>query len=103
MTVRVTVCYGQPEDPAAFDEYYERVHIPLANKVPGLTEFTWGKVSSLDGSPPPYYAVAHLSFSDEDAARGLSSDEMKAAGADVRNFATGSVTMFIQNENSVRS
>ncbi len=48
MTVRVAVCYGQPTDPAAFDDYYERVHIPLANAIPGLTEYTYAKVSTLD-------------------------------------------------------
>ncbi len=34
---RVTVCYGQPTDPAAFDSHYEQVHVPLVRQVPGLT------------------------------------------------------------------
>lgn len=102
MSVRVAVCYGKPEDPAAFDEYYTSVHIPLARVVPGLTEFTWGKVSSMDGSEPPYYAVANLYFADAEAMKaGLSSPEMGAAGADLRNFASGGVTMYAQEEESV--
>ncbi|MEE4021928.1 EthD family reductase [Gordonia sp. PKS22-38] len=102
MTIRVAVCYGQPNDPAAFDEYYEQVHVPLASKVPGLTEYTWGKVSTLDGSEPPYYAVANLYFADQDALiAAAGSEEMAAAGADVANFATGGVTMFTQEESSV--
>ncbi len=104
MTVRVAVCYGHPSDPEAFDEYYERVHIPLANAVPGLTEFTWGKASSLDGSQPPYYAVANLFFADAAALQaGLGSPEMTAAAGDVPNFASGGVTMFVQDEVSVRT
>ncbi|WP_072802774.1 EthD family reductase [Rhodococcoides yunnanense] len=99
MTFRVAVCYGKPDDQAAFDEYYTSVHVPLAAVVPGLTEFTWGKVTSMDGSEPPYYAIANLYFADEDSLKaGLSSPEMKAAGKDLRNFATGGVTMFTQEE-----
>lgn len=104
MTYRVAVCYGQPKDAAAFDEHYTTVHVPLADAVPGLVEFTWGKVSSLDGSEPPYYAVANLYFADADSlAAGLASPEMTAAGKDLRNFADGGVTMFTQEESSVRS
>lgn len=103
MTVRISVCYGKPDDPKAFDEYYERVHIPLANRVPGLKDFTWGKTSSIDGSEAPYYAIANLFFDEEDVKTALASEEMKAAGADVQNFATGGVTMFLQKEKSVRA
>lgn len=102
MTVRVAVCYGAPTDPAAFDDYYRRVHIPLARKIPGLSGFTWGKASSLDGSEPPYYAIASLYFPDAETMRaGLTSEEMRVAGADVQNFATGGATMFTHEEESV--
>lgn len=99
MSFRVAVCYGKPEDSAAFDDYYTSTHVPLAKAVPGLTDFTWGKVGSLDGAEPPYYAVANLYFADEASLQaGLASPEMRAAGKDVRNFATGGVTMFTQEE-----
>ncbi|OBB99577.1 EthD family reductase [Gordonia sp. 852002-50395_SCH5434458] len=104
MSIRVCVCYGQPTNPADFDEHYEKVHIPLAKAVPGLTDYTWGKVSSMDASDPPYFAIASLYFADEASMKsGLRSEEMKAAAADVANFATGGVTMFVQNEESVLS
>ena len=103
MTFRIAVCYGKPENSAEFDEHYTSVHIPLARAVPGLTEYTWGKVASVDGGEPPYYAVANLYFADEDALKaGMASPEMRAAGKDLRNFATGGVTMFTQEEQSVR-
>ncbi|MFD6163463.1 EthD family reductase [Nocardia sp. NPDC060256] len=103
MTFRIAVCYGKPENPEAFDEYYTSVHIPLARAVPGLTEFTWGKVTSVDDSEPPCYMVASLYFTDEQALKaGMSSPEMLAAGKDLRNFATGGVSMFTQEEQSVR-
>ena len=102
MSYKVAVCYGQPDDPAAFDAYSRDTHMPLARKVPGLSDFTWGKCSALDGGKPPYYAVASLIFPDAETMKsGLQSEEMKQAGKDVRNFATGGVTMYVQEEESV--
>lgn len=102
MSIRVAVCYGLPEDTAAFDQHYSEVHVPLARAVPGLIDFTWGTLDSLDDSSPPYYAIASLYFEDEASLQiGLSSPEMKAAGKDLRNFASGGVTMFTQHERSV--
>ena len=40
MTYQLTVVYGRPEDPAAFDEHYANVHAPLAAKIPGLESYT---------------------------------------------------------------
>ena len=45
--VRLTVLYGQPEDPQEFDRYYQEVHIPLAKKMVGFTGWT---VSKCEGS-----------------------------------------------------
>ncbi|MFD6058830.1 MULTISPECIES: EthD family reductase [Rhodococcus] len=102
MSFKVAVCYGHPDDPEAFDAYYRDTHMPLARKVPGLSDFTWGKCSALDGGQPPYYAVASLVFPDAATMQsGLQSEEMKQAGKDVRNFATGGVTMYVQEEESV--
>ncbi|GFG73207.1 EthD family reductase [Mycobacterium botniense] len=98
----VCVCYGQPADPAAFDDYYTRVHIPLALKIPGLVSFTTGKCRSLDGSGPPCYLVARLGFADADSlTTALRSAQMRAAGADVANFATGGVTMHLEEHNVI--
>lgn len=94
---RITVCYGKPADPAAFDRHYAQVHIPLARQIPGLVAFTVGHCAALDQSEPAFYWVAALDFaSEEDLRRALASAEMGKAVADVPNFATGSVTMFSQ-------
>lgn len=99
MSHRIAVCYGTPTDTAAFDTHYRTVHIPLTLKVPGLQGFTWAKCASLDGSTPPYYAVAHLAFETEETLQqALTSPEMKAAARDVRNFATGPVTMYVEHQ-----
>ncbi|MGV8873336.1 MAG: EthD family reductase [Rhodococcus sp. (in: high G+C Gram-positive bacteria)] len=102
MSFRVAVCYSQPEDTAAFDKHYTEVHAPLARVIPGLTDFTFGKAKSTDGSEPPYYAIASLYFPDEATMKsGLSSPEMGAAAADLSNFASGGVTLFTHEERSV--
>ncbi|MGC0366200.1 uncharacterized protein (TIGR02118 family) [Rhodococcus sp. 27YEA15] len=101
MSYLVAVCYGRPTDPDAFDAYYRDVHIPLARAVPGLSDFTYGKCASTDGTEPAFYAVANLVFADAETARsGMSSPEMRAAGKDVANFATGTVTMYTQEVSS---
>jgi uncharacterized protein (TIGR02118 family) len=95
--VKFVVMYGQPEDPAAFDEHYASTHVPLVEKIPNLRRFEAGKVlGTPDGSAPPFYYLAELYF--EDAAElqaSFGSPEVQAAGADVETFATGGATVMI--------
>ena len=95
----LTVLYGHPEDPSAFDAYYTGTHDPLARKIPNLREFTYRHVASLDQNPPPYYLIAELSFDSlGDLQEGMGSPEGQAAAGDVPNFATGGVTMFVAHD-----
>ena len=93
--VKLTVLYGPPSDPAAFDKYYLETHVPLADAIPGLRRNEVSKVSgSLDGSAPLYHLQAELYFDSADAlSTALGSAEGAAAAADLANFATGGVTM----------
>ncbi|MGH9055091.1 MAG: EthD family reductase [Acidimicrobiales bacterium] len=95
--VKLTVLYGSPTDPAAFDKYYTETHIPLGEALPGLRRFEVSKVSGTpDGSPAPYHLQADLYFDDATAVKAaFESSEGRAAGADVANFATGGATMFV--------
>jgi uncharacterized protein (TIGR02118 family) len=94
---RVTVCYGQPTDPAAFDSHYAQVHAALAREIPGLAAFTAGHCAALGKSDPAYYFVATLDFAtEEDYRTALRSSQMAKAGADAASVATGGVTMFTQ-------
>ena len=95
----LTVAYGHPNDPAAFDEYYASTHRPLAQKVPGLVGLTARRCASLDDSPPPYHLIAELAFDSEaDLRAGLASPEGQAAAGDVANFADGGVSIFVQHD-----
>jgi uncharacterized protein (TIGR02118 family) len=95
--VKLLVCYGAPEDPAAFDAYYAATHAPLASTLPGLRRFEWGKVlEAPDGSPSPYYFIAELVFDDAEAlGAAMGSPEGQAASTDVGNFASGGATLLI--------
>jgi uncharacterized protein (TIGR02118 family) len=92
--IRLLVLYGHPKDPAAFDRYYDSIHVPLAKRMQGLRKWTIGKVTGTpDGSPSPYYYIADLyADSREEIDAILASPEGQAAVADVPNYATGGVT-----------
>ena len=95
--VRLTILYGQPADPKAFDDYYASTHIPIARKMRGWSRWTIEKVVAAPGEPPPpYYLVVGLyAESAEEMGRILATPESQAATADVPNFATGGVTSLI--------
>lgn len=95
--VKLVVCYGAPEDPAAFDQHYAETHVPLVDKIPDVRRFEAGKVlGTPDGAAAPYYYLAELSFDSVEALQAaMGSAEGQAAGADVGTFATGGVTLMI--------
>ena len=96
--------YKHPVDPAAFDRYYDGVHVPLAKTVPGLMsyEVTRGPVAGADGSRGPYHLIAALGFSSKAAiGAALSSKEGRATAADLSNFATGGVDLFVADTEMV--
>ncbi len=93
---KLTVLYGPPTDIAAFDQHYRDVHAPLAEKIPGVTRFEAGKVTTVDGSDSPYYLMAQLWFDNMEAfGAGMGSPEGAAAAADVATFASGGATMLL--------
>jgi uncharacterized protein (TIGR02118 family) len=95
MSYRLIVIYNHPADPAAFDAYYDTVHIPLAEQMPNLRKIIAGKIETVDGSTPEKYLQAQVVFgSREEALEGLASPQGQATAADLANFATGGVSMF---------
>ena len=95
--MKLTVLYGHPENPEAFEEYYASKHLPLAAKIPNVERFEVGRVSSVnEGEQPPHYRIAELWFeSAERMGEALSSPEGVAATGDLQNFATGGATFFV--------
>jgi uncharacterized protein (TIGR02118 family) len=71
-----------------FIRYWIEDHTPLTAKLPGLRDYRcYPMIGRMDGPPPPFDAVAYISFDDEAACRAaLESDEFKTAVADSPNF-----------------
>jgi uncharacterized protein (TIGR02118 family) len=95
--VKLIVLYGPPTDRAAFEDHYANTHAPLVAKVPGVVLFEPSRVvGTPDGSEPPYYRVAELSFESEAAMQSsLGSPEGQETVGDIANFATGGATVLV--------
>ncbi|SDX74820.1 conserved hypothetical protein [Modestobacter sp. DSM 44400] len=94
MVHRLMVSYGQPTDPAAFDQHYRNVHAGLGKAIPGVLRFTIGHGAPLAPGQPAPYLVAELDFESAEAmAEAMASPAGAAAGSDVGTFATGGATM----------
>lgn len=93
--IQLTVLYGQPHDPAAFDRHYQQTHSALALKIPGLKGFVTNKPASVNPQEPsPYYLIADLYFENMAALEAaFQSPEGQAAAGDLQNFATGGATL----------
>ena len=90
---RITIQYGAPADPEAFEKHYAEVHIPLASKLPNLRRFSRSHPRGL-GTQAPYF-VAELWFDDADALKAaLKSPEMAETAADAQTFDVASMTTF---------
>lgn len=67
----------EPEDVAAFEEYYESTHVPRAAAVPNLVAITTTRTADgFEGNDPLHYRVAEMEF--ESAAAMAESAESEA-------------------------
>lgn len=100
---RMTILYGRPEDSAAFDDYYRDVHLPIAQRMTGLTgwNLTWVSEQTGDFAPPVHLIVDLYAESREAMREILASEAGRAASADVPNFATGGVSFLEGAEDQV--
>ncbi len=95
--IKLTLLYGQPKDPAAFERYYAGTHLPIAAQIQGVRRIELAKVTGTpDGAAPAFYRIAELYFDGpEHMQRVLATPEARKAVADLPNFATGGVTGLI--------
>ena len=101
--IRLTVLYGHPDDPEAFDRYYRSTHLPLARKMQGLTGWTLGKCQAANpGERPAYYMIVGLYAETREAMEAiLATPEGEACVADVANFATGGRYLLVRRGRGV--
>lgn len=93
--IQLTVIYGRPQDPAAFDLYYQERHAPLAKTLPGLRGYVVNKPAPVNEQEQlPHYLIAELYFDNAQALQAaFQSSEGQAAAGDLQNFATGGATL----------
>jgi uncharacterized protein (TIGR02118 family) len=86
---KMVVVYKTPNDPAAFEQHYFKVHVPLAKQLPGLRgyETSKGPIVSLAGGADAHF-VAVLHFDSLAAIKNaFASDCGRACAADRRVLA----------------
>ena len=95
--IKMTVLYGHPADPAAFENYYVDTHTPLALTMKGVSRMELTKfLKTPDGADAAFYRMAELYFTGvAEMQKAMDSPEGKATGADLANFATGGVTFLV--------
>jgi len=90
---RITIQYGAPADPEAFEQHYTEVHVPLASTLPGLRRYVRSHPRGMGGDAP--YLVAELWFDDAEALKAaLKSPEMAETAADAQTLDVASMTTF---------
>src|SRR5476651_2005934 len=89
--VKITVLYGAPKDPAAFESYYAGTHMPMVYAVKGIARIELAKpLPGPDGKAPAFYRVTELWFDSMPAMHGVMAlPEWKKIVDDVPNFASG--------------
>jgi len=94
---KVTVLYGHPKDPDAFEKYYKETHLPIVATIKGVTKREITKfLSAPDGGKAASYRMFEFYFSGpSEMEQALGSSEGQAAVDDLPNFATGGVTVII--------
>jgi uncharacterized protein (TIGR02118 family) len=92
--VKMTVFYDQPEDAAAFENYYLNTHLPQHGaKLPFATKLEANKAA---GEQPLYYRTADIYFDDMASLQAcLGSPIGQAAVVDLDNFAKGRYKVLI--------
>lgn len=99
----VVVLYNQPNDPAAFERYYDESHVPLISahtSALDVERVELVKLSSLDpAQPAPFYRKAELWFASEEAMRqALAMPGFGVLAEDIPRFATGGFTVLTSVE-----
>ena len=95
--LKLTVLYGPPTDAAAFEQYYANTHMPLVHKIPGLGRIEQARVvGTPGGGAPAFYRIFEFWFDDQaQMNQVMGSAEARAATDDLKNFATGGVTILV--------
>jgi uncharacterized protein (TIGR02118 family) len=94
--IKLTVLYGFPADPEAFEEYHADTYSPLVEKMAGTDRWETARVMDTMEGIPTYHRIDEFWFENYDRLdAALGSPEGQAVVADIPNFATGGATIII--------
>jgi uncharacterized protein (TIGR02118 family) len=95
--LKLSVMYGHPVDPAAFEAHYLGTHLPLAAAISGLRRTEVSKaLPGPDGAPPPFYRLFEAWFdSPEHLAAVSGTAQWQRVTDDLSHFASGGVTLLL--------
>ena len=90
---------GGPEALETFERRYAAEHLPLVARTPGLRATRVRRVSGAIGGETDLVLLTTMDFDDRAALdAGLASDEMRAAGRNLREIAPGLATLLVLEE-----
>jgi uncharacterized protein (TIGR02118 family) len=91
MPVKITITFGPPTDPEAFERHYVETHAPLVRALPGLRAYEYGRaLTNFDGSETDAFWVVSLTFDSEEAMHAsFASPPGQKTTEDMPKFITG--------------
>jgi uncharacterized protein (TIGR02118 family) len=101
--IKLTVLYGFPADPEAFEEYYADVHLPLVEKMPGADRWEAARVMETMEGIPTYHRIEEFWFESYDRLEAaLGSPEGQALVGSISEFASGGTTTLLSEVSDSR-
>ena len=96
---KVTVLYQHPENENSFESYFKEHHLPLAQKMPGVSKIEITKFHSrADGGIPDYYMMSEIFFTSKEVMEEtMGSPEGQATIDDLQNLTKAGVNILLGN------
>lgn len=81
------ILYPWPDDPVAFRDYYERVHLPLCRQIPGVIEMRYSFEPQTVQGEGRWFCTFEMKCADAASLQAaLATDESLRASDDVQNY-----------------
>lgn len=86
--VKMIALYRRPADLDQFLVHYERIHLPLVRRMPGLRRIEVNRLFNARSEDADPFLMAQMYFDDRDAMfASIQSPEGRASGRDLEEFA----------------
>jgi uncharacterized protein (TIGR02118 family) len=96
---KLIAIYKIPADMNKFTEHYEKTHMPITKKIPGLKEVRLNKVFGTPRGKSDLHIIAELCFESKEAFKSsMSTPEAMASGKDLMGFAGELVSVHFAEE-----